>query len=391
MSPSSPKTPSSHQSSLYPRKLTKAQSILLLVRRSFKGTLRRKASTSSLLNIPETLQRVSMPSPLWEALSQADKGWADSLETLMGPILPPFQLEALRLNPLQMPTLTMKTSSITLSKGEAIIANLGDLRSPSLLLGLGEPANAAAPDSNYAPPPLDPTERLAYGEEYSQTWDEHRESQILYRSCNIPLAEHQQEYWRNACDGSGDPASIGSRIHENLLQSLYGPYLGPDLKDVKDGAPMEGLRSFRNDLEYLPHAADDDAWSLPMGPPKWNPKTQLPNPSSTMADDAPWTGCRPKLIRKPKVFKETPRISSGSSPHAKCTFKALDWWTLELDEMESNSQGKYQLPAWEDFVEMIQKKFRDAVVEEVHKKRMYDLHMGSSTTQEYFQDLEKHL
>ncbi|PBK60003.1 hypothetical protein ARMSODRAFT_982671 [Armillaria solidipes] len=106
------------------------------------------------------------------------------------------------------------------------------------------------PDSNYTPHPLEATECLAYGEEYSHNWDEYQESQITCRGQDIPLSEHDREYWRNICDRPGDPASIGSRIHENLHQSLYRPYLGHDLEDVEDGMPMEGIRYIREGAYY---------------------------------------------------------------------------------------------------------------------------------------------
>ncbi|SJL01326.1 uncharacterized protein ARMOST_04646 [Armillaria ostoyae] len=38
---------------------------------------------------------------------------------------------------------------------------------------------------------------------------------------------------------------------------------------------------------------------------------------------------------------------------------------------------------------MTREKFRDPAVKNIHKKKMYDLHMGTKTTQEYFQELEK--
>ncbi|PBK63564.1 hypothetical protein ARMSODRAFT_979719 [Armillaria solidipes] len=137
-----------------------------------------------------------------------------------------------------------------------------------------------------------------------------------------------------------------------------------------------------NDPDYSPHAANQDTWSLSGVPPKWGDPLPEPQPSSTMANDAPWTGCWPKLIRKPKVFKgdsdNIKRTHMFPNPY-KVTFaqsyfegKALDWWTLELEEMESES-----------------KKFCDAAIKEVYKKKMYDLHMGTRTTQEYFQELEK--
>ncbi|PBK73229.1 hypothetical protein ARMSODRAFT_881030, partial [Armillaria solidipes] len=43
-------------------------------------------------------------------------------------------------------------------------------------------------------------------------------------------------------------------------------------------------------------------------------------------------------------------------------------------------------PSWEQFIEMIQEKFRDVAIKEVHKKQMYDLHMNDKTAQEYFQE-----
>ncbi|SJL10447.1 uncharacterized protein ARMOST_13833 [Armillaria ostoyae] len=67
-----------------------------------------------------------------------------------------------------------------------------------------------------------------------------------------------------------------------------------------------------------------------------------------MADDVPWTECQPELIRKPKVFKRDSNdikqfITACQVAFAQSYFedKALDWWMLELEEMESDSWGKY--------------------------------------------------
>ncbi|PBK76318.1 hypothetical protein ARMSODRAFT_1011585 [Armillaria solidipes] len=112
MSPSSSKTPSSHQSSPYQKKPTRVQSLLLLVRKSLRGMLGKKASTSLLTNIPEALLRVSTPSPIQELLSQADQTWADLPKTPLGPILPLFQLESLSQFPFQTTAkMTTKPSS----------------------------------------------------------------------------------------------------------------------------------------------------------------------------------------------------------------------------------------------------------------------------------------
>ncbi|SJK99928.1 uncharacterized protein ARMOST_03239 [Armillaria ostoyae] len=104
--------------------------------------------------------------------------------------------------------------------------------------------------------------------------------------------------------------------------------------------------------------------SLLGGLPKWDNGTPLLQPSGTMANDAPWTGCWPELIRKPEVFKGDsddieqfittckvyfqvhsthmfPDLYKVAFGQSYFKGKALDWWMLQLAELKSNSRGKY--------------------------------------------------
>ncbi|SJL16275.1 uncharacterized protein ARMOST_19795 [Armillaria ostoyae] len=70
--------------------------------------------------------------------------------------------------------------------------------------------------------------------------------------------------------------------------------------------------------------------------------------------------------------------------------RAKDWWTLQLTELYSQDQGKYQFPSWFAFKQAIEEKFKDPAIKDKQKVAMYALCMtGSMTTTEYFQELEK--
>ncbi|KAK0435502.1 hypothetical protein EV421DRAFT_1908577 [Armillaria borealis] len=92
--------------------------------------------------------------------------------------------------------------------------------------------------------------------------------------------------------GSGGAAGNDPPAEPLGWQPAQGPIQG-DIRPTHN----------QNDLDYSPNTANNDRWSLPGGPPKWNPGGAPPQPSSTMADDASWTRCRPELIQKLKVFK----------------------------------------------------------------------------------------
>ena len=130
-----------------------------------------------------------------------------------------------------------------------------------------------------------------------------------------------------------------------------------------------------------------------------------------MAEDAPWLGLKPEF-RKPAVFKGDPedidrfltqcemyfQVHAAymfASPYrvafaASCfSAKAEDWWTMELLERRSNTRNKFRLPSWDQFCSMLHREFRDHAVEEVQQKKMYDLRLGKSNTEDYFQALEQ--
>ncbi|SJL17403.1 uncharacterized protein ARMOST_20953 [Armillaria ostoyae] len=160
-------------------------------------------------------------------------------------------------------------------------------------------------------------------------------------------------------------------------------------------------------------AKDKERWSLPGAPDKFDPDTEPPNPLGTMGDDAPWIGCKPDLVRKPLPFNRDPddidrfiadcqmyfqvhsaymwldpyRVAFASSYFEG---RAKDWWTLQLEDLYSPSQGKYRFPSWYAFKGAITTKFSDPGIEEKHKVAMYALRMtGTMTATEYLQELEK--
>ncbi|KAK0430259.1 hypothetical protein EV421DRAFT_1936727 [Armillaria borealis] len=146
------------------------------------------------------------------------------------------------------------------------------------------------------------------------------------------------------------------------------------------------------------NARNPDRWSLPGAPPKFDPDDVPPNPVGSMGDDAPWIGCKPDLVRKPLPFKGEPddidrfitdcqmyfqvhsaymwldpyRVAFASSYFED---KAKGWWTLQLAELYSATQGKYRFPPWAEFVTAVDKKFKDPAHEERQKAKMYTLCM----------------
>ncbi|SJL00662.1 uncharacterized protein ARMOST_03975 [Armillaria ostoyae] len=159
-------------------------------------------------------------------------------------------------------------------------------------------------------------------------------------------------------------------------------------------------------------AQDKERWSLPGAPDKFDPDTEPPNPVGAMGDDAPWIGCKPDLVRKPLPFAGEPddidrfitdcqmyfqvhsaymwldpyRVAFASSYFEG---RAKDWWTLQLEDLYSPSQGKYRFPSWYAFKGAIATKFSDPSHQDKHKAAMYALRMtGTMTATEYLQELE---
>lgn len=81
-------------------------------------------------------------------------------------------------------------------------------------------------------------------------------------------------------------------------------------------------------------------------------------------------------------------VTSHFRSHAK------DWWTHHRESYWVNDPWdpagrQYQYPHWQDFVIKFKEQFHDPAVEEVHKKKMKELKMGSDTATVYFQKLER--
>ncbi|SJL04219.1 uncharacterized protein ARMOST_07580 [Armillaria ostoyae] len=171
-------------------------------------------------------------------------------------------------------------------------------------------------------------------------------------------------------------------------------------KPEKPAEPWKpGLGFFKGekpDLFSDPVTRDKERWSLPRAPDKFDPETEPPNPVGAMGEDAPWIGCKPDLIRKPKPFLgdaddidrfimdcqmyfQVHSTYMWLNPYqvafASSYFKgrAKDWWTLQLADLYT-----------------VETKFSDPGVEEKHKVTMYALRMtGTMTTTEYLQELKK--
>ncbi|SJL06741.1 uncharacterized protein ARMOST_10083 [Armillaria ostoyae] len=57
---------------------------------------------------------------------------------------------------------------------------------------------------------------------------------------------------------------------------------------------------------------------------------------------------------------------------------AKDWWVHKRQEFW-----------WTEFVQLINEQFCDPAIEEVHKKKMFNLQMGNGAATTYFQELER--
>ncbi|PBK71773.1 hypothetical protein ARMSODRAFT_1016761 [Armillaria solidipes] len=193
---------------------------------------------------------------------------------------------------------------------------------------------------------------------------------------------------------------------------------------------IEELRLEMEDAERA-HDAHVQFWNLPVqnkgkapdhsqpsGPPipEWQ-KLLHERTNRHYAKDAPHLSIKPMLLAPPKPFKgdhndiecftgncaayfETFtsyfQLCSQMVPFTASHFEgsAKDWWVHKQQEFWSSTDWdpillRYQYPERDEFLTLLNAQFRDPTVEEVHKKRMFDLWMGNGAANSYFQELEK--
>ncbi len=141
-------------------------------------------------------------------------------------------------------------------------------------------------------------------------------------------------------------------------------------------------------------------------------------PVGTTDDDALYLSIKPVLLQPPKVFRrehddimrffrdclsyfEVFRSYFQNNPSLMITFAssyfngpAKDWWVHKRQEFWTysewdNNYPRFRYPTWDEFMKITETQFCDPAIEEVHKKCMFDLCMGNSTTTTYFQKLEE--
>ncbi|PBK59533.1 hypothetical protein ARMSODRAFT_982941 [Armillaria solidipes] len=162
-----------------------------------------------------------------------------------------------------------------------------------------------------------------------------------------------------------------------------------------------------------------DRYSIPCPPPKWQKPDPLPGSGTTnyYADDAPHLGVKPILLQLPKTFHSAHddidrftgdcvmyfevfasyfQLPSQTVPFAASLFDGTtkDWWVHKRQEFWTSNGfdaqlPRYQLPNWEEFIDLLEQQFCDPAVKEVHKKKMYKLQMGNGPATVYFQEIEK--
>ncbi|KAK0429606.1 hypothetical protein EV421DRAFT_1914364 [Armillaria borealis] len=154
--------------------------------------------------------------------------------------------------------------SPTLSKFKALFSNGYDNRLSSPTLSFREPPNVAAVRAAVAWREFD---RLQVTEQNERVIT--RQTRPFTLTVGVPISaptiihetmgpaqlshpkdhhltpEWQQQTIEQLRQLSIHNCHIRRRIHENLHQALYVPYLRNDLEDIEDGTPMEGLRTLR--------------------------------------------------------------------------------------------------------------------------------------------------
>ncbi|KAK0421572.1 hypothetical protein EV421DRAFT_1975680 [Armillaria borealis] len=253
-----------------------------------------------------------------------------------------------------------------------------------------------------------------------------------------PLASHEPRRRRRPASPQIHKQTQGMYLGPGRVQAgSGGAGAGPSEKPSGGGEPVDdddddddkdkgkkpaepwkpGTGFFKGDpppgLFSDPVARDQERWSIPGAPDRFDPSKDPPNPVGAMADDAPWIGCKPDLTRKPnpfigdsddidrfitdcqvyfQVYSAYMWLDSYRVAFAASYFegRAKDWWTMQLADLYSDSRGKYRFPTWYAFKQAVEKKFSDPGVEEKHKVDMYALRMtGTMTATEYLQELEK--
>ncbi|SJL13786.1 uncharacterized protein ARMOST_17234 [Armillaria ostoyae] len=142
-----------------------------------------------------------------------------------------------------------------------------------------------------------------------------------------------------------------------------------------------------------------DRWSVPRPPPKWQAPNPYPAPVGAAPDEAPWLGVKPLMVKPPLPFEgkydDVERFvgdcftyfevfaSYFQVPSSRVVFAvthlegpAKDWWVHARQDfwcnVEDDPEGtRFRFPS-----------------EELHEKRMFDLRMGKGPAISYFQELE---
>ncbi|SJL13788.1 uncharacterized protein ARMOST_17236 [Armillaria ostoyae] len=166
--------------------------------------------------------------------------------------------------------------------------------------------------------------------------------------------------------------------------------------------------------QYRPLWRRDDRYSVPRPPPDRGRPDPLPQPVGEADATAPFMNVRPTMVTIPKVFtgnhEDIERfigdclmyfeahasyfiLPSHMIPFATSLFDgaAKTWWVHERLKYWSGTgptPHRFRYPTWEEFINNVNKQFRDPAAMEVQEKKMFELRMGSGPATTFFQELE---
>ncbi|SJL08935.1 uncharacterized protein ARMOST_12310 [Armillaria ostoyae] len=184
-----------------------------------------------------------------------------------------------------------------------------------------------------------------------------------------------------------------------------------DWKGKQPDRPVPHVPNYRRPLHDR-----TDRWSVPRPPPKWQAPDPYPAPVGFAPDEAPWLGVKPLMVKPPLPFKgEYDNVerfigdcftyfevftSYFQVPSSRVVFAVThlegatkDWWVHTRQDFWCNEEDdpiapRFRFPSWGEFTTLLAQNFHDPASEEMHERRMFDLHMGKGPAISYFQELE---